>query len=266
MPKFTDLMAQAATGHVTITEDWMQGRTTYGGLSAALSYSVARKHKPEGMTLRSAQIGFVGPAGGPVETRAEIVRQGKSSCFVSADVLTDKGVVTRSLFVFGSSRDVDLEINTIPAPPKVPAPDEIESFARSDRMPGFLQNFDMLWAAGAIPLSGADEADMTLWMRHKDKDARGMLALLAIGDAPPPAAITTFKERKIFSSMNWSIEVLTDDPATDDGWFLARHTSPQGSSGYCVQDMTMWNAAGAPMMIGRQTVAIFNYVSPSAPK
>jgi len=98
---------------------------------------------------------------------------------------------------------------------------------------------------------------MSLWMRHRDEDAQGMLALLAIGDAPPPAAMATFKEPKMISSMNWSIEMLTDNPVTEDRWYLARHTSPKGADGYCVQDMTMWNTAGTPMMIGRQTVAVF---------
>ena len=259
MPKFTELMAEAATGTVTITEDWMQGRTTYGGLSAALCYAAARAHKPDGMTLRSAQIGFVGPAGGPVHTRAEVLRQGKSACYVSADVYTEKGVATRALFIFGSARDSNMQIDRLPPPPAVKGPEEVGSFfsVRSDKRPGFTQNFNMRLAAGSPPMAGAEEADMTLWMRHKDEAATGMLALLAIGDAPPPAAMATFTQPAMISSMNWSIEMLTDNPVTEDGWYLARHVSPQGADGYCVQDMTMWNASGAPMMIGRQTVAVF---------
>jgi len=110
MPKFTELMADAATGAVIITEDWMQGRTTYGGLSAALCYAAARELKPDGMTLRSAQIGFVGPAGGPVKTRAEVLRQGKSACYVSADVYSENGVATRALFIFGASRESTMHL------------------------------------------------------------------------------------------------------------------------------------------------------------
>ena len=257
MPKFTDLMAEAATGAVTITEDWMQGRTTYGGLSAALCYAVAREHKPEGMTLRSAQIGFVGPAGGPVTLSAEVLRQGKSACFVSADVRSEKGIATRALFIFGAARESSMIIEDIPSPPEVPKPDAAKSFFNDGRRPGFTKNFNMRFAAGSIPMSGAEDADMTLWMRHRDEEAKGMLALLAVGDAPPPAAMATFTEPKMISSMNWSIEMLTSEPVTEDRWYLARHTSPQGADGYCVQDMTMWNTSGQPMMIGRQTVAVF---------
>ncbi len=257
MPKFTDLMSEAATGRATITEDWMQGRTTYGGLSAALCYSIAREKRPEGMTLRSAQIGFVGPAAGPVTLNAEVLRQGKSSCYVSADVRSEQGIATRALFIFGSARDSNVVISDIPPPPDVGGPEEVPSFFREGRRPAFTTNFNMRLAAGAPPISGADKADMSLWMRHTDERASGMLALLAIGDAPPPAAMSVFTEPKVISSMNWSIEMLTSDPVTEDRWYLARHTSPQADEGYCVQNMTMWNRAGQPMMIGRQTVAIF---------
>ena len=259
MPRFTELMAEAATGRATITEDWMQGRTTYGGLSAALCYSIAREQRPEGMVLRSAQIGFVGPAAGPVELTAEVLRQGKSACYVSAEVRAESGVATRALFVFGSARQSHINFDNLPKPPEVDGPDDVQKFfaAHGGRRPAFSENFNMRLAAGAAPMSGVDEADMSLWMRHKDENASGMLALLAIGDAPPPAVMATFKEPARISSMNWSIEMLTSNPVTEDRWYLARHVSPQAADGYCVQDMTMWNSSGVPMMIGRQTVAVF---------
>ena len=31
-----------------------------------------------------------------------------------------------------------------------------------------VQNFDLLIAGGALPLSGAEKADVSIWMRHKD--------------------------------------------------------------------------------------------------
>jgi len=258
MPSFTDLMQAAASGSVTITEDWMQGRTTYGGLSAALCYAAAKPLIPESMPLRSAQIGFVGPAGGPVTLHAEVLRQGKSSCFISADVRSEAGVATRGLFVFGARRDSGVRIDHMPRPPKVNGPEEVQKFfGDSKRRPNFTQNFNMRLAGGSIPMSGANDADMTLWMRHRDEAATGIDALLAIGDAPPPAAMATFTQPAMISSMTWAIEMLTDEPATQDRWWLARHTSPQGRDGYCLQDMTLWNTDGEVMMIGQQTVAVF---------
>ena len=63
---------------ITITEDWMQGRTTYGGLSAALCLQTVINEFPDLPPLRSAQINFIGPAGGEVTICNTVMRIGKS--------------------------------------------------------------------------------------------------------------------------------------------------------------------------------------------
>ncbi len=54
----------------TIPADWMQGRTTYGGLSAALALVAAQQLADDLPPLRSATVNFVGPLAGDVEVRA----------------------------------------------------------------------------------------------------------------------------------------------------------------------------------------------------
>lgn len=258
MPKFSELMAEAANGQATITEEWMQGRTTYGGLSAALCYAAAREKRPDGMLLRSAQIAFVGPASGVVKISADVLRQGKTACYVSADVFTEAGIATRGMFVFGAARKSHLDFNKLPKPPtSIPPEDTPRFFGEAQHAPGFTQNFDMLLAAGNPPMSGAAEADMSLWMRHLDENASGLIALLAIGDAPPPAAMAVMTEPGRISSMNWSIDILTSDPQTRDRWYLAQHKSPRTADGYSHQQMMMWNTEGVPMMASQQTIAVF---------
>ena len=51
---------------VTIPDEWMQGRTTYGGLSAALCLQAVQNQFVDLPELRTAQINFIGPAGGTV--------------------------------------------------------------------------------------------------------------------------------------------------------------------------------------------------------
>ena len=89
--------------------------------------------------------------------------------------------------------------------------------------------------------------------------ARGgdILGLVAIADAPPPAAMSMFKAPARISSMTWMAEFLTDEITTRDGWFLARHVAETARHGYSSQAMTLWNANGQPVMVGRQTIAIF---------
>ena len=66
-----EVRTAAQSYRTTITPDWMQGQTTYGGLSAALCLEGARRALSgdgavELPPLRSALICFVGAAGGPV--------------------------------------------------------------------------------------------------------------------------------------------------------------------------------------------------------
>jgi len=57
--------------------------------------------------------------------------------------------------------------------------------------------------------------------------------------------------------MTWMAEFLTDDIVTTEGWFLVHHEAQATRDGYSSQSMRMWNADGQPMMIGRQTIAVF---------
>ena len=51
---------------------------------------------------------------------------------------------------------------------------------------------------------------------------------------------------------------MTDDIVTDpDGWFFAQHTAQLAKDGYSSQSMRLWNKQGEPVLVGRQTIAVF---------
>lgn len=234
----------------------MQGRTTYGGLTAALSLESALE-LVEDVPVRSAQVAFVGPVGGDVVISPTILRRGKNTVFVSVDVVGEQGIAARSIFAFGAKRDSRLAFTRLEAP-KVGGPEEAPSFFEDGRRPHFANNFNVRLMAGARPVSGASEADITLWLRHRDEAALyNATTLLSLADAPPPAAMTMFTEPAPLSSMTWMAEFLTDHISTDNGWFLARHTAQTAKDGYSSQSMRMWNTSGEPVMVGRQTIAVF---------
>jgi acyl-CoA thioesterase len=80
MTAYTDLIAAVSatqTGYAAfVTDDWRQGRTTYGGLSAALCVEAALRTFPDAPPLRSAQFAFVGPAAGELAISVKPLRQG----------------------------------------------------------------------------------------------------------------------------------------------------------------------------------------------
>ena len=74
---FTTLLAQldqAPDGSaLTVTPDWGQGRTLFGGISAALCVAAAeRAIGADAPPLRSGQFAFIGPASGPLRLSTEI--------------------------------------------------------------------------------------------------------------------------------------------------------------------------------------------------
>ncbi len=241
---------------MTIPPDWMQGRTTYGGLSAAICLETAQRAFPDAPPLRSALVSFIGPAGGPVEGRAKMLRQGKSVTFVEADVSGEKGIATRCAFAFGGARPSQWNRTFTPTP-DLPAPEECAPFIPDGMGPSFAKYFESRLAKGGRPGTGSTAHDHFIWVRHKDEQAQGVVALLALADMPPPALMPMFTEFAPISSMTWMVNLLTDAPETRDGWWLMESRAEHAGDGYSSQDMLVWNRDGELVIAGRQSVAIF---------
>ena len=82
---FTELLASVAPASgdgraATVTENWMQGRTAYGGLTAALCLEAAT-HLSAGLPVRAVQVAFVGPVNGTVDLQAGSAAPGQEHGF-----------------------------------------------------------------------------------------------------------------------------------------------------------------------------------------
>jgi acyl-CoA thioesterase len=261
MTGFTDLMASLARAGdgwgVTVGEDWLQGRTVYGGLAAALCTEAAQREFADLPPLRSAQFAFIGPATGALQLRPTLLRKGKSAVFAGVDLVGEAGHATPATLCFGAARPsafAHTELGSL----QPRAPDQCPDFFRgAPPTLRFLAHIEGRHVAGAMPFSGSADPQMTLWLRHRAAIAPSLAALLALADAPPPAASVMSRAPSPISTMTWSIDMLTDDIATDDGWWLIRNVAEQISQGYSSQAMTLWNASGRPIMASRQNVAVF---------
>lgn len=262
MTSFTELMAAAERSETRLIAhppaEWMQGRTIYGGLTAAYCHEAARLVAPDAPPLRSATIAFIGPAGGEVEARAEVLRAGRNVQFIGADLIGEKGIAARCQFAFGAGRESIFDEVHMPAP-SVPAPADCPPLIPEGAIggPSFATKFDTRLARGGFPLSGSGEHDHLLWIRHRDPDAVGMSAMLAIADMPPPAMLAKFPAPAPVSSITWMLNVLVEEFRTEDGWWLLQTRAEHARAGYSSQDMLIWNAAGAPAIAARQSVALF---------
>ncbi len=248
-----DLLAAAtfdgAHLNAAIGDHWLQGRTAYGGLSAAIALAAVKAHYGDLPPLRSAQIAFVGPLAGSVHATPHLLRRGKNSAFVACDVTSADGVGLRALFLFMAARASTIAYGSLPAP-VTDAPET--NLVDPEKMPpGFLANFDMAhWIRR--------DAGYVRWARLRDRAALDPeVELLVIADALPPAAMALAPQWGPFSTTSWQLNLVTNQVRTTDGWWLLDADTHYAGDGASSQSMTIWNRSGSPIATATQSVALF---------
>ena len=140
------------------------------------------------------------------------MRRGKNTVTIEARLTGDDALAGRAIFTFGVNRDMQVQAH-YPRRDDISPPEDIPELAWNDRVPVFMEHFEARAVKLSVPMSGSAEADNLIWFRHKDARARdGIVPLIALGDAPPPAVLGMMKSVRGISSMNWNINMLVDAP------------------------------------------------------
>jgi hypothetical protein len=240
---------------VRIPEDWHQGRTAYGGFSSALALTAAMGVDRTLPPLRSAQASMIAPLHGEIEVRAQLVRRGRNAVWVAAEILREHEVGFTASFVFMGPVESALQLNDRPPPTGLIAVEEARGFV-NERGPAFLRHhFDVRFA---LPRDAVKRPDICWWARAREREGLDPMAeLMLCADALPPGVMSLLAPATPVSTMQWQCNLLTAAPTTRDGWWLLRSTGDYARAGCSSQRMAIWNADGAPMMAGLQSVALF---------
>ena len=242
---------------INLPSDWLQGRTAYGGLSAALCLEATLRGDPNLPPLRSAQFCFIGPATGQLTISPSILRKGKSTVFVGVNLTGENGLAVRATMCFGVSRKSAHDHQTF-LMPMHQSPGACPSYYEWPSRPNFMNHFEGGLAHGAMPGTPGMRPEMTVWLRHRDRgDESSLVRLLALADALPPASMVMSEVLHPISTMTWSIDMLEAQPSTGDGWWLVQAKADTSQEGYSTQSTVIWNSAGKPILVARQNVAIF---------
>lgn len=257
---FSELMraAREAPGRceIEVGDDWLQGRSVFGGLQVAIAVRAMRTLVPD-VPLRTLQVLFAAPVpGGPVQATAQVLRKGKSATHVEARILNGNDTLMQVVGVFGAARESI--VSAAPKQAPISATNPIEMRYRPGFFPSFVQHFHSRWLRGSLPFAGTDTREIVVEMDMLDSGATTEGHVIAIADRIPPIALSALKVVAPGSSMTWMLEFMTDRFAdmSLQNWRVDAELT-FASEGYTSQSAIIWGPGGVPVALSRQSMVVF---------
>ncbi|HEX4479814.1 MAG TPA: thioesterase family protein [Rudaea sp.] len=239
-----------------VTDDWLQGRSAFGGLQGAFCVEAMRTLVDPSFPLRTFQMTFIAPIGaGECTTLASVLRAGKNTMHVEARIVGGQETLAHAIGVFGHARESIVKRD----PPAAPAKKKGMHLPYVPNLtPNFFQHFDVSLIDGALPFSNRHVHRNVFELGMKESVVATEAHLLALADFVPPVALSWLPKPTPGSSMTWMLEFLDPDFAQQpvSGWLLDAEMIA-ARDGYTSQSTTLWSPAGVPTLLSRQSMVVF---------
>ncbi|KID55731.1 acyl-CoA thioesterase [Pseudoalteromonas luteoviolacea] len=258
-----ELNAQPCTGSVPIT--WSQGRTVFGGLSAALmlKHMYVQLNDPS-RKLLSYSCNFVAPliAAQPFSISTHILRNGKNVTQIESRIEQKGATCLVSLACFGTQRSSKVQVSSSCQPSILNQqiqPQQTINYIEGV-FPAFIQHVDLNIQSGALPFSGANSTELHGWMKfkHSPQNTCPELYILALADAWPPTLLQLCDKPSPASSVSWYIEFLQPMKIEELNWLGYEAITHMANNGYGIEDAKIFSRTGELLALSRQTVAVFD--------
>ena len=263
---FDAYLQQARNQHtITIDESWGQGRTTFGGLSAALLLAKLEQQTDAEQILRSVSVSFCGPlnTGIPFSLSHRTLRTGKSVAHYQGEALQGDELVTLITACYGRERpsaiDVDYPRQTTTEPGAGQKLPYIKGVT-----PEFTRHIDFTYLEGGLPFTNSKHNHLRGWMRFNDgSEPLENAHLIALIDAWPPTLLQKLKQPAPCASVTWNIELVTplhllEKPLAADSWLWYEADIRQAHHGYGHTEARIFNADGMLLALSRQLVVVYD--------
>lgn len=256
-----DYINGAETSPLMCPDHWTQGRTAFGGLSAALLYA-AIKEKVEGEgNLLSITFNFVGPLdiAQAIDIKVDTVRAGKNVVQMQGQLYQGDKIALTASCCFGQSRESKITVhnqdqhdmtvpdkgNFIPQVPKV--------------VPKFLRHFELSFQQGKAPFTGGKRSNYKGWMRFKKApEIMTDAHVIALIDSWPPPVLQLLRWPAPASTVTWNIEFIHPHRlAHPTDWYAYDAVTRQAGEGYAHAEANIWDQAGNLVALSRQVYAVF---------
>jgi acyl-coenzyme A thioesterase PaaI-like protein len=247
----------SGTAELTIGEDWLQGRSLFGGVQAIAGLAAMRDLVPHAIPLRTLQVTFVAPvAAGKVRAQARVLRTGRSATQVEARIVDAESTQALMIGVFGAARASQVR--------HLPRAAELEAGSRTRMpyvegvVPAFTQHFVAHWLRGGMPYSGSESRASSVALDLLDPGPCSEAHLLALADFIPPVALSLLSTPAPGSSLTWMLECFGADPSRHplEGWRVDSEMVA-AQDGYTSQSNRLWAPDGSLAALSRQSMVVF---------
>lgn len=260
---FTEAMNTVRAGEggcvADVGDDWLQGRTAFGGLQTALAIRALRLQVPAELPLRVVQTTFMAPVpAGPVRLDARILRTGKSAIHGECRISDGAQALCVVVAIFGNSRTSALRLSPTPADIPMTTDPKREMPYVAGISPTFTQHFVMRWSRGDRLFSGSQQTFTSIHVRHRDAQALDETHVVALADTVPSPGLSMLARPAMASSLTWTLELLDHhfDYSHEAFWRMDTEVTA-GGDGYLAQSAQLWTPDGRLAALSRQSVVVF---------
>ena len=258
---FTEFSERKEEYVLIVNKTWGQGRTLYGGVSAALTYQAAENLIEDGRGVRSFHCNFVGPisVGAELTVKAEVLRTGKNVTQIMATVSQNGRVCTMSQICFGVNRASKLDSQAADSH-NMSVPTKGKFIPKIPKIvPEFIQHFDLSLDKGSFGFGKSEDAILHGWSKFKNAPEQMTMAnLILLMDAWPPTMFQMLRLPAPASTMSWDVEFIQPDlPLNTDQWFASETEARHIKDGYGHEEAKFWDQQGNLLALSRQVVTVF---------
>jgi acyl-CoA thioesterase len=244
-----------------IPEDWMQGRTAYGGLVAAMALSAMRSHLPADRKVRSLVISFIGPVySDPFFIQTRLLRSGKSVTSIESRIVQNDTICSCVIGSFGADRNSKIEIKPIEQADMKPPSESIELPYIEGLTPSFTRHFAYRWSIGDMPFAGKGGQEIGGWINFREQTAcLSEEWLIAMVDAWPTPVLSQLTTPAAASTLTWTLGFvhLNRSTCSENDWWSFRCRVDSSERGYTHETSTIWDPQGQLAIHSQQTTTVF---------
>jgi acyl-CoA thioesterase len=236
--------------------DWMQGRSVFGGVTAAAAVALGGRVVGSARMLRTMNIHLVRPTTpGPVRGDVQIIRQGKNVTFAQVSLSQDRGVTASATLVFAQAGASNLETSgTMPL--GLAEPDSLPSMPHVPGVvPDFVKQVDLKWLHGSPPFSGSETAEFGGYCRFRVPagSAEGVVALLDVWPCP---SLSQLAAPAPASTVAWTAHIVESNADLSD-WCYFTYKTVAGKDGFHTCAGTLFDGRGVLIGFTEQLVAVY---------